>query len=125
LLTLCDLAKISPSTANEAFVLGLPLMIPSTTFSGPLTTGIRKRLDGALVVGAIALRNEGGWTVTLEVGNGGHRRVNRKLLVVDTKTVTVGVGIREQTRLEDGVCRRLDVRNQVRGGERSLLNKLA
>jgi hypothetical protein len=39
------------------------------------------------------------------------------LLVVGAKTVTMGVRIREKTRLEDGIGGRLKVRNDVRRGE--------
>lgn len=125
LLTLCNLTKISPSSANKVFVLSLAFMIPGTTFSGPLTSGVRKRLDSALVIGAVALRNEGSRTVTLEVGNGCHGRVNRKLLVVDTETVAVGVRVREQARLQDRVCGRFDVGNHVRRREGSLVKEVS
>lgn len=41
--------------------------------------------------------------VSLEVGDGVDGSVNRELCVVGTETVTVSVGVREETRLENGI----------------------
>lgn len=97
-------------------------MILGAPINAPLGSGVRKRLDRALVVGTRALRNEVALTVTLIVGNRGHRRVDRKLLVVDTKTVAVGVRVREETRLQNWVGRRFAKWNSVRRREGSLFN---
>lgn len=121
MLTLCNLTKISESTTNEGLVLGGPFLIPDTAFGGPFASGIAKRLNGALVTGAVALRDKGEWTITLEVGDRGHGRIDRQLLVVDADSVTLSVRISEQARLQDGVCSRLDVRDQVRRGKGSLV----
>jgi hypothetical protein len=40
--------------------------------------------------------------------------VDGKLLVVRPETVAMGIGIREETGLEDGIRGRLNVRNKVR-----------
>jgi len=42
------------------------------------------------------------------------RCIARDLFVVDSETVTLGIGINEETRLEEGIGGRLNVRNQVR-----------
>jgi hypothetical protein len=43
-------------------------------------------------------------------------------LIVDTETVTVGIGVGEETRLEDRVSGRLDVRNKMGWGKCDLFN---
>ena len=100
-------------------------MIPRASFSGPLTSGVRERLDGALVVGTVALRNKGSRAVTLEVGNGGRGCVDRKLLVVNTKTVAMSVRVREQARLQDRICRGLNVGNHMGRREGSLVKEVS
>jgi hypothetical protein len=83
--------------------------MPDTTFSGAFASSISQRLNGALVAGAAALRNESGWTITLEVGDRGDGRIDRELLIVGAEPVTLGVRVSEQARLQDGVCGRFDV----------------
>lgn len=60
--------------------------------------------------------------VTLEGVERLQRAVDGDLLVVDTQAVAVGVWVREETRLQDRVGRRLDTRDHVRGRERHLLD---
>lgn len=83
---------------------------------------VLKRRQAALVVGAEALVNERHGTITLEVGDRGNGSVDGKLAVVDTQTVTVSVGVGEETRLEDGICGGLDTGDEMGGRERSLLD---
>lgn len=56
------------------------------------------------------------------VENAGHRTVDGNLLVVDTQSVSVGVWVREQSRLQHWVSGWLHVWNSVGWGERSLLD---
>jgi len=67
---------------------------------------------GVVGVGAV-VAVDGHETITLEGVEGAEGSVDGDLLVVDTETVAVGVGVREETGLEDGVGRRLDTRDQV------------
>ena len=68
------------------------------------------RLDGGEVVRAGTLVVESHVAVPLEVGYTvfGSCRVDRKLLVIDPDTVTMGVRVGEKTRLQDWIGRRLD-----------------
>ena len=65
---------------------------------------------------------EGHSTITLEVRHWHNRRVDRKLLVVGTKAVALCIGVREETRLQHGVGRRLDAWNEMGGREGDLLD---
>lgn len=81
-------------------------------------------LDGGEVSGTGALVVECHISIALEVGNAvwDARSVDRQLLVVDTNTVTVGVRVREETRLEDRVGRWLNAWWHVGGVEANLLH---
>lgn len=70
--------------------------------------------QAALVVGSRALVIDGHETITLEVGNWYKRCVDWELAVVYAETMTMGVGVREETGLEDGVSGWLDTRYEVR-----------
>lgn len=72
------------------------------------------------ILSVISVNGHG--TITLVRVEGLQGTVHRDLLVVDTKTVTLGVGIREETRLEDRVRRRLNARDHVRRRECGLLH---
>lgn len=100
----------------------LSLEVASRRFDSTLLASERQRLNRALIVGPAALVDVRLRAVSLEVSNRSHRSVNRKLLVVGAETMTVGVRIREETGLQNGICGRLDVRNEVRGREGSLLD---
>ena len=95
-------------------MLGCPLMIFDAALESAFSSQICEGLNSALVVGTRALRHKCRRTVTLEVGNGANWRINRQLLVVDTKTMAVGVRIRKETRLQDGINRILEVGNNMR-----------
>lgn len=82
---------------------------------------IRQGLDAALVIGPVALVDKGHRSIALEVGNRNNGSVDWELLVVGSETVAVGIGVGEETRLEDGIGGGLDVRNEVRRREGSLL----
>jgi hypothetical protein len=79
-------------------------------------------MNAALVVGAAVLGNVGSGTIPLEVVDRVDRRVDWKLLIVDTKAVAMGIGVREEPGLEDGICRGLDVGDEMRRRESSLFN---
>jgi hypothetical protein len=66
-----------------------------------------------LIVRPVALVNKGHGPITLEVGNRDNRSIDRKLLVVSTKAVTVGIRVGEESRLEDRIGGRLNVGNKV------------
>lgn len=112
--TFSDDSQISPSTTDEGFVLRQTGDVTSRVVDRRFRRLVRQRLDAALVVGRASLGNEGHSTSALEVVNGGDRRIDRQLLVVDSQTVTVSVRVREQTRLENRVSRRLDVWDKMR-----------
>lgn len=63
-------------------------------------------------------------TVTLEGGEGDacQRAVGGDLLIVDAETVAVGIGVREEARLKDGVCGGFDSWHGVRRRESSLFD---
>ena len=60
--------------------------------------------------------------ITLEGVEGDVRGVDGDLLIVGTQTMSVGIRVREKTRLENGIGGRLDTGDEVRGRESSLLN---
>lgn len=97
-------------------------MVSRAAINSALLAVIRQGCDGTLVVGPGALVVVRCGPVTLEVCNGHDGSVDGQLLVVDTKTMTMCVRVREETRLENWVGRRLDIRNSMRGRESRLLN---
>lgn len=121
ILTLSNLAKISPRSADEGFVAGLTFMITDGRVNSTLPASIFQWFDAALVVRETALRDVSTRSITLEVDHGDDRSIDRQLLVVDTKTVTVSIGVGEQTRLEDGIGRRFDIWNKMGRREGNLL----
>lgn len=48
--------------------------------------------------------------------------IARELLIVDPETVTLGIGIDKETSLEEGIWRRLNVRNHVGRREGQLVH---
>jgi hypothetical protein len=95
-------------------------LITNSTVDGSLSASIGQGVNAALVVGAAALGNVGSGTIPLEVVDRDDRRVDGELLIVDTKTVAMGVGVREEPGLEDGICRGLDVGDEMRRRESGL-----
>lgn len=118
--TLGGHAEIPECATDEVLMLEFPLSVTDGMVDRCLGRLVREGLDRALVVRAVALRYECALAVALEVGDGVQWGVDRELLVVDSEAVAVGVWVREQTRLQDGVRRRLDVRYCVRGRKRYL-----
>lgn len=94
-------------------MLQLAFQVSGRRIDSSLFPRVCEGLDRALVVRPVTLRDEGGRSVALEVGNRVEWCVNRQLLIVRTKTVAVCVGVREETRLQDGVGGRLDVGDEV------------
>ncbi len=78
--------------------------------SGPFES---EGLRGALVVRAVLLGYERSSTSTLVISNCDTRCIARELLMINSETVTLGIGIDEETSLEEGIGRRLNVRNHV------------
>lgn len=111
-LTLCDFAQVCLRMSQELLVLdaGVCLLL------------VRQRRYAALIVWSGSLANIQSRTIALEVRNRNDRRVHWQLLVVCTKTMTMGVWVREETGLEDGICRWLDTWDKMRGRERCLLD---
>jgi len=80
-------------------MLALTLNIANASINMTLFGLVRQRRDRTLIVRPIALANEGHGSITLEIGYGDNRSIHWKLLIVGTETVTVGIGIGEETRL--------------------------
>lgn len=96
-------------------MLRLPLLLESHTgIDITLVSIILQRQNCALIVWPSPLGNVRRCTIALEVGNGVQRSIDRELLVVDTKTVTVGIWVREQAGLQNWIRRRFDVGNEMR-----------
>jgi hypothetical protein len=115
-----DLRQIAPRAPDEGLMLGHPLRIAHVAVECLRAALVLERLDGALVVGGGALRDEGTGTGALEVVHGDDGRIDGQLLVVHAKTVTVGIWVGEETRLQDRVGRGLDEGDEVRRREGSL-----
>jgi hypothetical protein len=80
-------------------------------------------LDRRDVVGSRTLVvTESHQTISLEVGDRVDGSVDGELSVVGTETVSVSVGVREETGLENGIGGRLDTLDEVRRREGNLLN---
>ena len=94
-------------------MLQLAFQVSGRRIDSSLFPRVCEGLNRALVVRPVTLRDEGGRSVALEVGNGVEWCVDWQLLVVRAKTVAVCVGVREETRLQDGICGRLDVGDEV------------
>jgi hypothetical protein len=96
----------------------------------PLFMGFGRRslleLDGTVrrnVVGVgTVITVDGHGTVTLEVEDGATGLVDRDLLVIRSETVTVGIGVGEETGLQDGVGRGLNSGDGVRGRKGGLFD---
>lgn len=101
----------------------MPVVIPDLRVNRIGGTDKTDGLNGALVVGATALGHERTGASTLEVDDlrVGSRCIARELLIVDTETVTLGIGIDEETSLEEGIRRRLNVRDHVGWRETQLV----
>lgn len=119
---LSDLAQISPGTADEGLMPSKAGFIADSAVNGSLLGDISERPDATLVVGSVALRDEGHEAIALEVGDGDDGCIDRELLVVHTETVTVGIWVREETGLEDWISRGFDVRDSVGRREGGLLD---
>jgi hypothetical protein len=120
-LTFSNLTQISPATLQVILVRKVARKITGSIVYSALLIQIGQRLDGALVVGPVALVDERHRSIALEVGDGNDRSVDGELLVVGTETVAVGVGVGEETGLEDGVGGRLDIGDHVGGRKGGLM----
>lgn len=111
-LTLCDFAQVCLRMSQELLVLDTSVCLLL----------VRQRRNAALIVWSGTLANIQSRTIALEVCNRNNRCIYWQLLVVCTKTMTMGVWVREETGLEDRICRRLDTWDKMRGRERCLLD---
>ena len=114
-LTINEIARHDEITVSTTLKLFVPLVIPDLGVNSIVGAGKIEGLGAALIVGAAALGYERSGTGTLVVGDldGRDRCIARELPMVDSETVTLGCGIDEETSLEEGLGRRLDVRDQV------------
>lgn len=82
------------------------------------------RFDGRQIIGARTLVVESHVTIALKVANAvaGSGCIDWELLVVNTDSVAVSVGVGKETRLQDWVSRWLDTWNHVGGIEGGLLD---
>jgi hypothetical protein len=92
-------------------------------YGSGVSLGVGEWLDGTGIVWSRSLvAVDGHESITLEVGNGYQGCIDGNLLVVDSQSVSVGVGVGEQSALQDGISTWLDTRYQVRWREGRLLN---
>lgn len=117
-----DFAQIPVSTSEPSLVFDVSFFVSRGTVDRTLVLDVCQRDDGTLVVGASTLVVDGHEAIALEVGNRNNGLVNRKLSVVDTKSVTMGVWVGKEARLQDGVARRLEVGNEVGRRKSDLLD---
>ena len=110
-----DFAKEADSLADE-------VAVNLAEVDGALAEG--DGLNRAEVCRARTLVVEGHVAITLEVGGavGSAGGIGGELLVVGANAVAVGVGVREETGLQDRVGRGLNTRNHVSGVEGDLLD---
>ena len=90
---------------------GLTFLIAGRRVNGTLPDTIIQWFDAALVVRETALRDVGSRSIALEVDDRNNGSIDRQLLIVGTKTMTMSIRVRKQTRLKHGVGRRFNVRN--------------
>lgn len=96
-----------------------PLLVGSGSPRGLVLQGpVAARVVGVGAVVAV----DGHGAVALVRVEGPEGRVDGDLLVVDAEAVAVGVGVREQAALQDGVGRGLDAGDEVRGRKGHLLD---
>ena len=120
-LTLSNDTKISPCSADEGFMAGLTFLVTGARVNGTLPVTIIQWFEATLVVREAALRDVCSSSITLEVDNGNNRSIDWQLLIVGSKTMTVGIRVREKTGLKNGVGRRFNVRNEMGRRKGSLL----
>ena len=110
-----DLGQERNSLANELAVHAVHIVLGFVEPNGS---------DAREVVGASTLVEEGHLAISLEVGKvvSDDRLVDRELLVVYADSVSVGIWVREQSRLKDRVGGRLDTGNHVGRVESGLLD---
>jgi hypothetical protein len=92
---------------------GLTFVVTTARVNSTLPVTIIQFLEATLVVREAALRDVCSRSITLEVDDGNNRSIDRQLLIVGTKTMTVSVRVGEKTGLKNGVGGRFDVRNEM------------
>lgn len=99
----------------------LTFLITAARVNGTLLVTIIQWFEATLVVREATLRDVCSRSITLEVDDGNNRSIDRQLLIVGTKTMTVSIRVREKTGLKNGVSRRFNVRNEMGGRKGNLL----
>jgi hypothetical protein len=92
---------------------GLTFLVTAARVNGTFLVTIIQWFYATLVVREATLRDVCSRSITLEVDDGNNRSIDRQLLIVGTKTMTMGIRVREKTGLKDGVGRRFNVRNEM------------
>jgi hypothetical protein len=92
---------------------GLTFLVTDGRVYGTLLATIIQWFMGTRVVREATLRDVCSRSITLEVDDGNNRSIDRQLLIVGTKTMTVSIRVREKTGLKNGVGRRFNVRNEM------------
>ena len=99
----------------------LTFLVTAARVNGTFLVTIIQWFEATLVVREAALRDVCSRSITLEVDDGNNRSIDRQLLIVGIKTMTVSIRVREKTRLKNGVGRRFNVRNEMGRRKRNLL----
>ncbi len=107
MLTLCHLTQISPRGRHEGFVRRKPLLVIRRCFQRAFVAHVCIRSDGRLIIRRIALGVISGGAVALEVDHRYYGDVNGQLLIIDPKTVTLSIRVREQPRLQANGAQRV------------------
>ena len=92
---------------------GLPFFVTAARVNSTLLVTIIQWFEATLVIREATLRDVCSRSITLEVDDGNNRSIDRQLLIVGTKTMTVSIGVREKTGLKNGVGRRFNVRDEM------------
>ena len=111
-----------PNLGQEGDGIAGELVVDFVQLDGSLTE--LDRIDRAEVIWSRALVEECHLAIALEISMSVRSAwsIDRQLLVVDANPVTVGVRVREETRLKDGIGRGLNSGRHVRRVEGDLLH---
>ena len=101
----------------------LTFLITAARVNGTLLVTIIQWFEATLVVREATLRDVCSRPITLEIHHGNDRSINRQLLIVGTKTMTMSIRVREETGLKNGVGRRFNVRDEMGGRKCNLLRE--
>lgn len=111
--------KVSVRGTIEHF---LTVVIPDLRVNSTARADKVEPLKAGLDVGTAALGYERSRASTLVVGDGNYGCIARELLVVNSESVALRIGINEETTLEKGIGRMFNERDQVGWRKGQLLN---